>query len=267
VNRTQRPARWHRTVLWALVLLMGALAVVVVGVAALLHSQRFHNYALMKARQSVGEALGVQVELQNYALHFSGISPTLDMYGLVVHGAAPYSDTPLLQVEHARIGVRIVSLLKQKWYLSEVTIHHGVAQVKVDAKGNNNLPKPGSSSTSSNGIQPLFDLAIRNAALDKGEIYYNDLKLELDGDVRELMLNAGFDPARNDYRGQVAYSDGHLMASGYVYEPIPHALTCARLSCAARLRRLHFPRRWTISTTHGWPLTITLQSMQMRYGG
>ena len=199
-----------------------------IGLAALLHSQRFHDYVLIKARQSATEALGVPVELQNFALHFNGISngisPTLDLYGLVVHGAAPYANPPLLQAEQARIGVRVVSLFSKKWYLSEITIHHPVVQIRVDADGNSNLPKPQKNANpNANPMQPLFDLAIRHAVLDKGELYYNDRQSVLDADLREAMLNAQYDTARNAYSGQIGYSDGHLKASGY--EPIPHAMS------------------------------------------
>jgi translocation and assembly module TamB len=205
-----------------LAVLVGLTAVVVIGIATLLHSQRFHNYALIKVRQSASESLGVPVELQNYVLHFDGISPTVDLYGVVIHGAAPYANPPLLQVEQARVGVRVISLLRQAWYLSEITIHHPVVQIRVDANGNNNLPKPQQPTPTANGLQPLFDLAIRRAVLDGGQIYYNDRQSALDADLRELMLNAGFDTTRKIYAGQIAYSDGHLKSTGY--EPIPHAL-------------------------------------------
>ncbi len=209
--------------MWTLASLAGLFVVVVIAVAALLHSQRFHDYVLTKARQNASESLAVPVELQNYALHFSGISPTLDLYGLVVHGAAPYTNPPLLQAEQARIGVRVVSLFSRKWYLNEITIHHPVVQLRVDADGNTNIPKPKPSSSSSNEIQNLFDLAIRRATLDRGEVYYNDRKSALDADLRDLMLNAGFNLARNTYAGQLSYSDGHLKSGSYV--PIPHALS------------------------------------------
>jgi translocation and assembly module TamB len=221
-NQKPRLARWKRIVLWTMTVLFVLTAVAVVALAALLQSQRFHDYVLAEARRGASESLGVPVELQNYELHFSGISPTADLYGLVVHGAAPFGETSVLQVEHARIGVRVVSLLRQKWYLSEFTIDHAVAQIRVDANGNTNLPKPQQSSTS-NGVQPLFDLAIRHAVLDRGEIYYNDRKSALSADLHEVTLNSAFDTSRNVYSGQVAYSDGHLQSNGY--EPIPHALS------------------------------------------
>jgi translocation and assembly module TamB len=208
--------------LWVAGLLLGFVVIVVVVAGVLLHSQRFHDYLLGQVQKSASESLGVAVELQNFGLRFSGISPTADLYGLVVRGAAPFSDAPSLRVEHARIGVRIVSLLRKRWYLSEFTIDHAVAQIRADANGNTNLPKPKQSS-SGNGVQPLFDLAIRHAVLERGELYYNDRKSALDADLHDVTLNSVFDPARNVYMGQIAYSDGHLMSGGY--EPIPHALS------------------------------------------
>jgi translocation and assembly module TamB len=221
----RRSPRWPRIVqriaLWTLAAVAGIAVVLGIAVAALLHSQRFHDYVLAKVQQSASQSLGVQVELQNYALHFSGISPTADLYGLVVHGAAPFANTPLLQVQHARIGVRIVSVLQQKWYLGELVIDHPVLQLRVDAAGNTNLPKS-QQQKSSNGVQPLFDLGIRHAVLDGGQIYYNDRQSALDADLHNLAVQAGFDSAHNVYSGQIAYTDGHVKSGAY--QPIPHAL-------------------------------------------
>ena len=223
VPRELRPTRWRRIVLWLLAIMLGLVAVVVIGVAALLHSQGFHEYVLQRARQSLSESMGVPVELQNFALHFSGISPTVDLYGFVIHGAAPYADTPLVQVEQARIGVRVISLLGRKWYFSELAVHHGVLRIRVDANGNNNLPALQQGGSRNSGVQAFFDLAIRHAVLDGGEFDYNDRRVALDADLRELTLNAAFDPSRKLYAGQVAYSDGRF--KGNDYEPIAHALS------------------------------------------
>lgn len=229
----KRP-RWRRVVLWTAAALAGLALIAVIGIAALLRSQSFHDYVLVQTRRAASESLGVAVELQNYGLHFSGLSPTVDLYGLVVHGAAPLTDPPVLQVEHARIGVRIVSLaslLRRKWYLSEITIDHAVAQIRVDGDGNSNLPKPKQSSSS--GVQPLFDLAIRRAVLARSELYYNDRKGALDADLRDVALDARFDAIRNVYDGRIAYSDGHLKSNGYA--PIPHALRAEFELAPARL--------------------------------
>ena len=217
---SRRPARWPRIALWTLAVLLGIVAVAVIGASLLLRSQRFHNYVLTRVQQEASISLGVPVELQNYTLHFNGINSTADLYGLTVHGAAPYTNPPLLQLPHARIGARIVSLLRQKWYLSELLVDSPIVQLRVDSDGTSNLPR---SHGNSNGVQPLFDLAIRHAQLTGGQIYYNDRQNSLDADFRNLALNAAFDPSRNLYAGQLAYSDAQLRSGAF--EPIPHALS------------------------------------------
>jgi translocation and assembly module TamB len=220
-KRSPRRTRTVRRIaLWTLAAVAGIAVVLAIAVDVLLHSQRFHDYVLAKVQESASQSLGVRVGLQNYALHFSGISPTADLYGLVVYGAAPFADPPLLQVEHARIGVRVVSVLQQKWYLGEAVIDHPVLQLRVDAAGNTNLPR--TQQKSSNGVQPLVDLGIRHAVLNGGHIYYNDRQSALDADLHNLTMLAAFDPAHNVYSGQIAYADGHLKSG--VYQPIPHAL-------------------------------------------
>jgi translocation and assembly module TamB len=213
--------RWRRIALWLLAILLGIAAVTVIGVSALLRSQRFHNFVLVEVQKRASQSLGVNVELQNYTIHFSGISPTADIYGLLVQGTAPFSNLPLLQVEHARIGVRVISLLQKKWYLSEVTVERPVVQIRVDSAGNNNLPHLQSSG--SHGVQPLFDLAIRHALLEHGSIYFNDREHALDADLHELALNAAFNSARNVYAGQLSYTDSHFKSD--TVETIPHALS------------------------------------------
>ena len=108
----------------------------------LLHSQRFHVYALRIAQQKASQALGSGVELRDFDLHLSGLSPTLALYGVVVHGAAPYSDPPLLEAESMHLGVTVTSLLHKAWYVSDVRIEHPVARIFADQNGHTNLPSP-----------------------------------------------------------------------------------------------------------------------------
>ncbi len=207
--------------LWTLATLLGLTFIFALSLAALLRTQRFHDYVLGWAQQSASQALGVPVELQNFAVHFEGINPSVDLYGLLVHGASPFPDTPFLQVEQARIGMRWVSLVRTKWYLSEVTVHHAVAQIRVDANGNNNLPTPPVDFQS--GMRTTFYVAIRHAVVEQGDLYYNNRRLALDAELRGVVLNAGFVPPRNVYAGRIAYSDGHLKSGAYA--PIPHSLS------------------------------------------
>ena len=109
LRRNRRHTRLRRVAAWIAVGLVALLVIAGIAVTVVLHSARFHNYVLATVQKKASESLGAQVQLQNFALHLSNLS--LDLYGLTVHGAAPYPNPPLLQVAHAEVGVRIVSVL------------------------------------------------------------------------------------------------------------------------------------------------------------
>jgi translocation and assembly module TamB len=193
--------------------LLALIVVIVVGIYALLHSSRFHNYVLETAQNKAIAALGTNVHIQNFALNFSGASPTLDVYGIVVDGVAPYARPPLLQVQHARVGLQIVSLLRRNWYLKEVVLDHPVIHASVDKHGNSNIPVFKSSGQKSN--KSVFDLGVRHAVLDRGEIYYNNRKSAMDADLHELQLQSRYDTGNRTYSGTLGYSNGHLHMADY----------------------------------------------------
>lgn len=208
--------RWARILSWIagfsfLFTVLSTIAVVV-----LLNSRKFHEYVLSKAQSIASENLGARVQLQNYALNFSNLS--LDVYGVTVHGANPYPDPPLLQLQHAEVGVRIVSLLQKKWYLSDVRLDHPVVQIFIDKNGVSNIPKPKSSNKKSN--TNLFDLGIRHAILDQGEIYYNAQKSALSADLHDVDFQASYNPLVTMYSGNLAYTNGQVLFG--TYRPFVH---------------------------------------------
>ena len=210
---------WKRILRW-IVAGAGILALLIVAaIVVLLHNTRFHQYMLRVAQEKTSAALGARVEVGEYALRWSGISPTVDLYNVVVYGAPPYSTPPLIQVDHVGLGVRVVSLLHQSWYLSDVRIDHPVVRVLIDARGRDNLPQTKSSGQSRTSV---FDLAVRHVLLDRGEVYYNDKKNPLNADLHQLTFQSGFDASQQRYSGKLNYRDGHLQFGEY--NPMPHDL-------------------------------------------
>ena len=191
-----------------------------IGIAVLLHSQRFHVYALRIAQQKASQALGSGVELRDFNLHLSGLSPTLDLYGVVVHGAAPYSDPPLLEAESMHLGVTVTSLLHKAWYVSDVRIEHPVARIFADQNGHTNLPSPKSDNHSAQSQTSVFDLGIRHLLLERGEIYYNNRKSDLSADLHDLSLQSSFALLTNSYSGTMSYRNGYFRLQNA--NPITH---------------------------------------------
>lgn len=210
-------SNWKRVAGWIAVGAGAIVLLVVITVVVLLHSQRFHKYVLAVAEQKASAAIGSQARARDFSLYFSGISPTVDLYDVGVNGAEPLPSPPLLKVDHIRIGVTITSLLRRTWYLNNVTLEHPVMHVMKDPSGADNLPN-----NTSRQPTNAFDLGVRHAKLDRGEIYYNNHKNLLDADLHDLTIQLAFDTAWRSLAGTLGYRDGHIKIGHY--NPIPHDL-------------------------------------------
>src|SRR4030095_16404486 len=196
----ERLIGWIPGGLVALVLTLAIAAV------ALLHNNSFRQYLLRIAYTKLTETVGVQLKMRDFSVHLSGVTPSVDMYDVVIDGAAPYTTPPLVKVDHLSVGIQIVSLLQRKWYLRDIVIDHPVARVYVDANGNSNIPMLKSSDQSTS----VFDLGIRQVQLGQGEVYYNDQKSALDADVQNFEFQSSFDPGLKQYSGGLSYKDGKI---------------------------------------------------------
>jgi translocation and assembly module TamB len=189
----------------------GALVLVaVLGITLLLHSERFHGYLLRTAQQKASDALGSRAQMRDFAVHWSGISPTVDLYGVVVHGAAPYSEPPLFEADAIYLRATITSWLHKAWYVSDVRIEHPIARIFAGRDGRTNLPPPKPTKSSAQNTMSVFDLGIRHLRLERGEFYYNNRKSEVSADLRDLALQSTFALITKSYSGTLSYREGRL---------------------------------------------------------
>jgi translocation and assembly module TamB len=208
---------WARVVLWVTGGLGFVLLLLILGVVALLHNAGFHRYLLRKADQIASERLGTRVTLQNFSIHLSSLN--LDLDGLTIGAAAPYSDPPLLQVQHIGLDFRVVSVWNRKWYFDNIRVDSPVARIFTDAHGISNVP----TITSSGGTQSnIFELGVRHASLHGGELYTNDKTIPLDADLHDVNFAASFNTASQEYSGSLSYRDSRLQFGSF--NPIPHNL-------------------------------------------
>ncbi len=215
----RQPRKLIRIAAWFWAISTGLLLVLIIVAAILLHSGSFHAYVIRTAEKQAQDALGVRVQLQNYALNLSNLS--LDIYGVTVDGASPYSNPPLLQVQHAEAGVRIISILHGKWYLNEIRVDHPIVRVYVDKNGHSNLPTIKSSNNQQSNTS-IFDLGIRHALLANGEVYYNDQPTPLAVDLRNVEFHSVFSDPIKQYSGKLTYTNGQIVYGGF--RPFAHNL-------------------------------------------
>ena len=221
VPRGEKPrkALWKRIAIWTGIGVLALIAVVIVAILVLPHVKAFRQYALHVAEQKVASSLGTQVHVADFGLSLSRLM--LDLYNLKVDGAPPHPTPPLLAIDHIHLQLGISSILHRQWYVKNIVIDRPVAHVWVDASGTNNLPEAKKSNSQSH--TDLFQLGIRHALLDRGVVYFNNRKSDLDAYLHDLTLNARFNPGQQRYAGKVSYSDGNIQVGNY--RPIPHDLT------------------------------------------
>jgi translocation and assembly module TamB len=186
-----------------------------------LRSRWFHGFLLSKIQQQASEAIGGQVEINNFNFHLSTL--TADAYGIVIHGTEAAGTRPLLTADQLTVRLKIVSLLKKKVDLNEIILRHPVARVLTKKDGTTNLRTPPKKNNSQS--TNLFDLGIRHVLLTDGEIYYNDVKTPLNADLHDLELKVKSAIPGDSYDGSLSYRDGHLEYG--TLKPLPHELSAS----------------------------------------
>ncbi len=194
---------------------------IIVGIYLLLHSSAVHRRVVTAAQQKLTASLGTGVHFRDYKLTFSGISPTLDIYNVVIDGAPPYVTPPLLTIDHLGATVQVTSIVSRTWYLNDIRVDHPVARVFVDRRGTDNLPQTKTNNQGQSKTD-IFDLGVRHALLDNGEVYYNNRKSVMNADLHDVNFKAAFDTLKHSYTGSLSYRDGHLQMGAY--NPMPHSL-------------------------------------------
>ena len=197
----------------------GAAFVVILALTALVtlvNTDGVHRYLLGLAQRKAGEALGVRVHLEDFTLHPGSLS--LDLYGVRVSGARPYQDPPLLRADHIGLSVRVISVFGRKWYFNKIQIDHPVAWIVVDQKGASNLPVFKSSGSSHPSI---FEIGIRNVAIDRGEVYYNSRPSAIAASLHDLEFSSTFNALLQRYAGRLSYGKGDITYGSF--RPLLHA--------------------------------------------
>jgi translocation and assembly module TamB len=234
VPRSQVPSkrvRWTRILAWVVGGFVTLILVFVVVVIELSHSDKFHAYLLRTAQNRATKAVGSEIQMRDFAFHWSGLGPSVELYDLVVHGAPPHENPPLVQADSLRVQVTIASFLHRSWYVDEIRIVHPIVRIFADNQGHTNIPSSKPKDQNPQNSTQMFDLGIRHLLLERGEAYYNNQKSNLNADLHQLNFQAGYELLKQQYSGALSYKDGHVVLQDT--KPIMHSLD-ARFSATAQ---------------------------------
>ncbi len=208
--------KWKRIVGWGFAGFAILLVVIVVGGYFYLKSNSFQQFALRKISQEAETATGGKTQIGG--LDFSLSTLTAHLYNITVHGTEGPDRPPLLHADKLTVSIKIVSALKRQVNLSELIIDRPVIHLLVDKAGKDNLPTAPPSNSSSH--TSVFDLAVRHAQINNGEVDYNDVKTPMDADLYDLGTDIHFATLSKTYSGHLFYKNGKLRYAEY--SPLAH---------------------------------------------
>jgi translocation and assembly module TamB len=210
---------WDRKIAWIGIVLVGAVAVTLTFGYLVFRSLAFQRYLRTQIEKEASQATGARIEIRQLELHLWASSA--EASGITVHGDESADVRPLAQADRLIVCVKIASLLHRKVELSEIVLHRPIVNLILNKDGRTNLPAAPKSNTQSSSN--LFDLGIQHILLDKGEVYYNDVKTPLDADLHDLHFEIRSELIHQRYDGTFSYSNGHLQYGDM--KPLPHDLS------------------------------------------
>src|SRR5258706_5600132 len=201
-----------------------AIRVVLIGIPALLlllvvlgvlivHTHAFTRFLLAKIVQRAEQSTGAHIAIQKLDVHWFPF--TADVYGVVVHGQEKGGEPPLLQAEHLGVSLGIRALLKKEVDLYAINVDRPIVTLRVDARGNTNLPQAPPSQSSSK-----FSVIVRHASLRDGTVIYNDEQIPLAAELDDFRAMVAFDTAADKYRGSLGYRQGCIVSK--TINPVEH---------------------------------------------
>ncbi|MCU1239781.1 MAG: hypothetical protein JWO71_507 [Candidatus Acidoferrum typicum] len=189
------------------------LLMVVVIAVLIVHTHTFTRFLLARIVQKAEQSTGAHIAIQKLDVHWFPF--TADVYGVVVHGQEKRDEPPLLQAEHLGVSLGIRALLKKEVDLYAVKVDRPIVNLRVDTRGNTNLPKAPPSQSSGN-----FSVTVRHASLRDGTLIYNDEQIPLAAELDDFRAMVEFDSAADKYRGSLAYGHGRIVTK--TINPVEH---------------------------------------------
>lgn len=239
-----RPVNWKKAIVGTLSIGAGILVAVAGAAYIIAHTQAFNRFALAKIIEKSENATGGKVDIERMEIHWNRLG--VDFYDVALFGSGGNSQLPVLRARHLGIGLNVVSILRRQIDLSEIVLDEPALDLRVDAKGNTNLPKSATPSAPSNPADAVFNAAIGHLLIESGRIHYNDREIPLSANLTNFRADIRYSPLSSQYSGSLGYDRGRVVAQGF--NPIDHG---AQLKFAASRSELDIdPVVFSVENSH-----------------
>jgi len=163
----------------------------------------FQQVVRRRVISALEKATGGRVELGQ--LHTIPFRLRIDARNLTIHGREGADQVPYLHIDRLQAEVKIISLLSTTIGLHSLALEHPVMHVMVYPDGSTNQPLPPvGTAFSQKPIEQLFSLSASHVELHHGELQWDETKIPLDFDGRDVSLVLNHLLLRQQYQAQLS---------------------------------------------------------------
>jgi len=195
----------------ALATIVVLLAIAAITGVMVVRSGWFHEYLRERILQELERSTGGRAELSQLIVDWQGL--TAQVSGLVVHGTEPPEEAPLVRVESATVGLRVLSVLEQRVDLASLDIVRPHVNVIVYPDGSTNFPGAGGS-IQRTWAEELLNLRVGRYTVTEGDLQIDARRLPLAAQGENLTVRLTYDPRGPAYDGTVSADKVRIVAAG-----------------------------------------------------
>jgi translocation and assembly module TamB len=198
------PSPKRRRILWKLFLgfcLFSLIAFSLLGWYVTTDS--FQQMVRRRVVSSVEKIVGGRVELGE--LHTTPFRLRVDARNLTIHGREAPDQVPFLHVDRLEAEMKIISLLSTTVGLHSLVLDRPVVHIIDYPDGTTNIPRPQVNLPSNEGpVEQLISLAVSHIGVQHGEVLWEEQKVPVDFDARDLTLLLNHSLLRRQYEAHVS---------------------------------------------------------------
>jgi translocation and assembly module TamB len=195
------PQKKKRRWLKRLVVIAAVFLVLFAALSLYLNSDSFRETVRARVVADLERMTGGKVEITSFTWKLSSLQ--FEIHNLTIHGREAANEIPYAHADRITVGVKIVSFFSRKISLEKVAIDGSAFHLILYPDGSTNQPSPPPTQGNETPGQNLFDLAIKEIAVNNGTFMLNQEKIPFNLNGKEI--SAGMSYAA----GEEAY-DGHL---------------------------------------------------------
>ena len=234
-------ARWFRR------FLIGALTafvLIVVGLVTYVRTDSFQNMVHERLVSALQQATGGRVELGRF--NVVPFRLRVEAHDLTIHGKEGAHEVPYAHVDDLVAYIKIISIFEREYGFNSLTLNHPVIHIIVYPDGTTNQPEPKVKAQTQAPLQQLFAVSVGRFHVMHGELIWNQDRIPLEIDAREVsaQLNYGF--LRQRYEGSV---EVRAVATQFRAAPVLQSSLSAEFSLGANSVDVK-SFRWLSSRSH-----------------